>query len=112
MCTSQLNTSHINRAMVYKRAKITLGCLLFRFQCTTNVSRTYIQASELGLALMLMLVYKFNLIIIGSTTLILLFKVVVLTIRAIRQMRACMIKIFCLKEPLDSSTVENVVIMI
>ena len=37
-----------------KRAKITLGCLLFGFQCTTNVSRTYIQASELGLALMLM----------------------------------------------------------
>ena len=35
-----------------KRAMITLGCLLFRFQCTTNVSRTYIQASELGLALM------------------------------------------------------------
>ena len=29
--------------------------VLFRFQCTTNVSRTYIQASELGLALMLML---------------------------------------------------------
>ena len=29
--------------------------LLFRFQCTTNVSRTYIQASELGLALMLIL---------------------------------------------------------
>ena len=28
---------------------------VFRFQCTTNVSRTYIQASELGLALMLML---------------------------------------------------------
>ena len=24
--------------------------ILFRFQCTTNVSRTYIQASELGLA--------------------------------------------------------------
>ena len=27
---------------------------VFGFQCTTNVSRTYIQASELGLALMLM----------------------------------------------------------
>ena len=35
-----------------ERAEITLVCLLFRLQCTTNVSRTYIQASELGLDLM------------------------------------------------------------
>ena len=37
-----------------KRAKITLGLGLFTFQIS-NVSRTYIQASELGLALMLSL---------------------------------------------------------
>ena len=35
------------------KIRITLGCLLFRFQCTINVSRTYIQAPDLGLALML-----------------------------------------------------------
>ena len=34
------------------------GCLLFRFQCTTNVSRTCIQAFELGLALMLILEFQ------------------------------------------------------
>ena len=36
-----------------RRAKITLSCLLFRFQCTTQVSRTNFQASEQGLTLML-----------------------------------------------------------
>ena len=46
--------SHPARRDFWIRTSLRSTCLLFRFQCTTNVSRTYIQASELGLALMLM----------------------------------------------------------
>ena len=53
---SHLKAKTLNVGLEAKRAKITLGCLLFIFQCTTtDVSRTYNQVSEQGLALIMLI---------------------------------------------------------
>ena len=45
---TQLNEQETVIEGEMKRVSVT--CLFFRFQCTTNLLRTYIQVSELGLA--------------------------------------------------------------